>query len=332
MLYCSFEEVSYSQAKDIIGFLTGTSDVLPAQLVKKGEPSMSLLERKYDSIRDKQDKNMKERMKGRSCSALMLKKLHTLLDEAGINLDASSLTMYEGSRIIDFLSGNPFPEGRDYVPDPAKPSSPIRSSLAEQIRELEALRNVHVSFPIKSMTQADGEKYFKYLLYQGTEPEPLKKFLHGNKKTNDELFAEAASVLAFPDRQLLARYRAIVNDLRSLGIDASDADRIISDLEYDHLTYSALKERIDGLGKTYRDLSKLNYNSNLAESRAFTNGPLYKTSEEKPEATVVEREASAEVKREDEMIQKTVSKRNDSEPQKKHNFFRDIADGFYDRL
>lgn len=150
---------------------------------------------------------------------------------------------------------------------------------------------------------------------------------------NEARFISEIEKMSLKDQQTLSKYRSILNDLRSYGLDISYIDSVLNEIEVIRSSYLEINRQKDALSLTYRDLSKLKHNLDLAQTVAFTHGPLYVSSHanfDNIEETDHYSSASAS---EDLKTDKSIERNNpDPDKAKRKGFFSDISDDFFDRL
>lgn len=127
----------------------------------------------------------------------------------------------------------------------------------------------------------------------------------------------------------LIRYRSLLNELASYGITAADFCSVKKSLSEHIQEQSSLQDQIQDLKGIYRDLSRLKYNAGLAETRAFTHGPLFKSDIDNSDPSDAD-SGRADPREDDAILAHVASLLSRSAYSK--NFFNGIDENFFDRL
>lgn len=252
--------------------------------------------------------------------------IETLLKKTGnaLNRDISYITKSEGAALIRFLK-----EDKGVIPNVIKPSAPIKQSQINQINDLLIAKGETCNIPIEQLSSIDANNLIRYLLHKDELLPMENETSEDSKKLNRLIFDEDIKALMPEEKQLLISYRELLNDLKMCGVDISELDVYESIQKYNQLTYNSVNAQVETLAEEYKNLRKLNFSLNLAQTKAFTHGPLYDRDELIQEETL--EQATADIKREDEMIEKRVEEQNKS-VDKKSNFFQDIEEAFFSRM
>lgn len=239
-----------------------------------------------------------------------------------INRPIEYVLASEADELIAYLS-----TGVGSKPDLLKSSKAVSQSTIKQVEELLALKSESCTIPIKYLSSSEIQKLELYLLNKETTPETL---LDADSLSRDEAFIKSLDCIDYKDRALIIRYRNILNDLKSYGFDIDILDTIRSDLEAQKKHYEETLDIVEELKGKYKNLSKLKYSLNLAQTAAFTHGPLHSsTNNIKVDSRTYESEDRT-LSREDDKIQQNKTVHNKTH--RNNSLFTGIEDDFFSRM
>ena len=171
----------------------------------------------------------------------------------------------------------------------------------------------------------DDSEHKPDILYEGRwHPQESPEDRKRKEKEGNTLFESHLLDYSLVQQQILLSLRDTVKQLADYGIGINDYgdERIRISTELDHMN-NKLKD-VEALKQQYRNLKRLEYNYNLAATKAFTHGPAYeKNMDDHIEVT----ETKASGKTEDSSLQE---EREDSTPNKKQSISNPMAFPFAD--
>ena len=195
------------------------------------------------------------------------------------------------------------------MPSVLKPRTEMKNYQVDQIKELIELKGAKCSIPIAEMSADDYYKMFDYLINLGEKPEILKDKptfdSEDDIKRKNQAFEKILSGLSSDDQGLLYRYRLLLNDLLSMGYTEDSFEEIMSQgLEIADL-YNKTKVEASDYRWEYRNYSHLEWNLNLANNKAYTDGIIPEKGEIKEELVEeiqIDEEPTSDVAYEDDNI------------------------------
>lgn len=149
-LTCRFDEISCSDAEDLLKYFNKRTSQRPDILLTEDEYKERSVLKQVDSIYERQLENLKEKYAQVPPKENQLKQAITILEKKGISLDASSLSQYDVLNIKNCFAENPF-------------ESPLISDAQRDILEKKAHElNLKLSRDPKFITTSEFNHFLRY--------------------------------------------------------------------------------------------------------------------------------------------------------------------------
>lgn len=135
-----FDSLTYTDAKQALDFLEGKGSK-PSFVITDEEYRTYRLDSKYENIRLKMDKNLKDKYGNRNIISSYEKQIEVLKEKHPElqNIDTKSLSLYQGIKIINYYSSTPFHSPLANAEDKKRIAALLKEKGIKPIRKIDYL-------------------------------------------------------------------------------------------------------------------------------------------------------------------------------------------------
>lgn len=262
-----YDDISYEEAKDILGFLKGKTTVKPEALVTMEEYEAHRKESWYDKIYEKRQQELKEKYGNTKAPPQQQIEAAKLLETSTrIKVDPDRITLFD---VLDIKNHYQQPMGGGTIFSQDTLAEP---GAIKRLQELSEYRKQEIPVPVESLTKTEARDLYSYYLAVGKEPEIIR---HNTEAEKYLLFESFLLDYSMEDAQAINEYREVLSSLAEIGISPENMQEEKQKVLKKDEEQEQLEQEVRELAKEYQNLSRLARNVSYADNRYFTRGAFF---------------------------------------------------------